>query len=54
MYHGRHVNKKINPFKEDTFSLGMTFLQMATLQSEEELTYSKELIRIGKIDCVLE
>lgn len=36
-YHGKIMVKKINPFKEDAFSLGLTLFQMATLASEEEV-----------------
>lgn len=46
-YHGKNVNKRINPFKEDSFSLGLLFLQMATLHSDEDLARDKDLIRVG-------
>ena len=47
------LEKVVNPFKEDAFSLGLTLLQMATLYGEEELMGARDLIYSGDIELVL-
>ena len=41
---GIKYRKRINPFKEDTFALGMTLLQLSSFYREEDLLGVKDLI----------
>ena len=41
---GVKYRKRINPFKEDAFALGMTLLQLASFYREEDMLGVKDLI----------
>lgn len=41
---GIKYRKRINPFKEDAFALGMTLLQLSSFYREEDLLGVKDLI----------